>query len=89
MYYLCVLHGTGCKGFLFLKDWYGLFNTDIDLNESYVHEGKADTNESAQVLTQKNWKSPLPWSGVEPSPLDWQFAAEVNQPQTPVTIAFA
>ena len=33
-------------------------NMSTDVSAHFVHEGQSGTDESAQALTQKNWKSP-------------------------------
>ena len=47
------------QGLHLSEDGHGIFNMHTDLNVCCAHEGKTGTNESVQVLTQKNRKMVL------------------------------
>ena len=83
-YVLSVFPHHQLLGLLLSKNGHGIFNMHNHLqNVCWAHKGVTGTGDSAQVLTEKNWKSVFHPSHPNPWLLDLQPKASASQPQTP------
>ena len=83
-YVLSVFPHHQLLGLLLSKNGHGIFNMHNHLqNVCWAHKSVTGTGDSAQVLTEKNWKSVFHPSHPNPWLLDLQPKASASQPQTP------
>ena len=58
--------------FFLTTDGYGIFNVRTNLGACHTHEGRSDTNKSAQELTEKLFLM-LPHQGIDPRVFVFEF----------------